>query len=84
MACAGLRSRARPKSATRAAPSLSRRTLVDLMLPWGMPDMRCSRWMHASPRAAPSSSLTLVVQSNGDSPVIWCPWRRSWRLPLGR
>jgi hypothetical protein len=50
-------------------PSLSSRMLVDLMVPWPVGYMPGRAVLPvdacASPRAAPSSSLTLVVQSNG-------------------
>lgn len=65
----------RPKSDTRAFPVLSRRTFVDLMLPWlSLSDLHV-KCMKASPRAAPAAIFSLVVQSSGVRPGPRLPAR---------
>jgi hypothetical protein len=57
-----------PKSETRALPALSKRMLVDLMLPWTSLRALHELCINANPRAAPAAIFSLVVQSSGVLP----------------
>lgn len=60
--------RDRPKSETRGLPELSKRMLVDLMLPWvSLRDLQ-ELWMKSIPRADPAAIFSLVIQSSGARP----------------
>lgn len=67
--------RERPKSETRALPDLSKRMLVDLMLPWVSLRDLLELWMKSRPRAAPAAILSRVLQSSGVRPGPLLPVR---------